>query len=51
MDTPKKREKEGIEAIPTRELVRSVRKDLDAEAEKRLKQWEQKQAMKKAKKK
>jgi len=50
MATPKKREKERIETIPTRELVRSLRKDLDVEAEKRRKEWEAKHPSKKPKK-
>ena len=50
MPTPKKREKEGVEAIPTRELVRSLKKDLDAEAERRQKEWEAKHPPKKPKK-
>ncbi len=50
MATPKKREKETIESVPTRELVRSLRKDLDAEAERRQKEWEAKHPAKKPKK-
>lgn len=46
MATPKKREKEGIEAVPTRDLVRSLRTEL----EKRLKDAEAKQPAKKPKK-
>lgn len=49
MATPKRR-KEGIEAIPTGELVRSLRKDLDVEAERRRKEWEAKHPAKKPKK-
>ena len=50
MPTPKKREKGSIEMIPTRDLVRSLRKDLDVEAERRQKEWEVKHPAKKPKK-
>jgi hypothetical protein len=51
MPTPKKpAKKDGIESVPTGDLVRSLRKDLDVEAEKRRKEWEEKQAAKKSKK-
>jgi len=53
MPTPKKpakRDSDSIESVPTRDLVRSLREDLDVEAEKREKEWEAKHPAKKAKK-
>lgn len=50
MATPKKRESGTIENVPSRDLVRSLRKDLDVEAEKRRKEWEAKHPSKKPKK-
>jgi hypothetical protein len=51
MPTPKKPAKrDSIESIPTRDLVRSLREDLDVEAGKRKKEWEAKHPAKKAKK-
>ena len=50
MATPKKSEKDSIESVPTDDLVRSLRKDLDVEAEKRRKEWEAKHPAKKPKK-
>ncbi len=52
MSTPKRRiklppEKPAIQSVPTRDLVRSLRSDLDVEGQKRLKEWEAKQAEKK----
>jgi hypothetical protein len=52
MSTPKRRiklppDKPSIQSVPTRDLVRSLRVDLDEEGRKRLKEWEAKQAEKK----
>jgi hypothetical protein len=55
MPTPKKKraespsEKPAIETVSTHDLVRSVRRDLDAEGEKRRLYWEAKQEKKKSK--
>jgi hypothetical protein len=52
MPTPRKAAKKpraGIEAVPTRDLVRSLRRQLDVEAERRKVEWDAKQAAKRKK--